>query len=170
MCVCVCRDLGISECVAVVPASQTDSSGLMRSSLLVLTTVKMFVVDRETDSVQLTFPIKDYIITERAGDSDETELQLVACSSDQQSSANDRFESVERYLKLSEMEAQEMTAVPSEEVDEQEMSQGTLQVVRLQVKKHHATQLVCVYHNLRQFMSDPESCFDILHCTQQRQC
>ena len=168
-----------SRCLAVVPAVRTTISGSEQSVLVLLTAEKLYLLDCDSNTLQLHFNIEQLKLEMKNGNSqsqmERIEIHLTphSRSADKDILSPSNFQTVEYYLKLSQMEAQEIpvTAASTDDNDScthEDVKHDASSKIVLFVEMKDATRLLSIFHSIRSQILEPELCFCVynLHATQ----
>ena len=170
-CVHVCRKLEYGPCLAVLPAARATSSGPEQTVLLLLTTDKLYLLDCVSNTLQQHFNIGESKLEKKdASKRGQVEVHvipnLISPEKDVLSPTN--FQTVEYYLKLSQMEeAQALpvtassssvsnNAAPVDDgADECDVSSNVV----LLIDEREASSLLSTFQSIRNHILEPELSF-----------
>jgi len=145
--------------LTTIPVTHISSNGASNTALLIITPLRVHLLDCESDSLQRNFAISECNLVEKGSTQvDEVELHLVQQSQNCSQKESPKFQPVAYYLQLSQshhllMSPQIETIENRSEEEAQDPSMVLL------VKTHQAAQLLSVFHAVRQCIVDPKSTF-----------
>ena len=155
------RKLESGVCLIVIPASRkTLSSGDQLPVLILLTADKLYLLDSGTSTLQQHFNVEQCKLEKKESSHEGvTELILAPHSSNEENPVPSSNQAVEYYLRLSQVEAQELSSTASGNTDTAEDKCDHFLSIVLCVSEEEASLLLFTFHSIKCHILEPDLSF-----------